>query len=78
MSVRSEHSRSRKKWVTLVTRLLGGWDDRRIRLRFPAGADMFPFTTACRPALINTQASTQGCYGLFSVAVKQWRHDSKH
>jgi hypothetical protein len=54
-----------------------GLDDRDFRVRFPAGAGNFSFTTASRTALESTQP-IQWVPGVLSLGVKRSRSEADH
>jgi hypothetical protein len=55
-----------------------GLDDRGSRVRFPAGAGNFSFTTASRTALGPTQLRIQWVPGALSLGVKRPRREADH
>jgi hypothetical protein len=61
-----------------VQRLGYGLDDRGSRVRFPAGAGIFLFTTASRTALGSTQPPTQWVPGALSLGVKRPGRETNH
>jgi hypothetical protein len=55
-----------------------GLDDRGSRVRFPAGAGNFLFTTVSRPALVPTEPPIQWLKGALSLGVKRPGREADH
>jgi hypothetical protein len=55
-----------------------GLDDRGSRVRFPAGAENFFFTSVFRKALGPAHPPTQCVPGAFSLEVKRQRREADH